>query len=271
MTTRNLGQYMTHPKFELLGDKYPHSLEEQFGRVLTKIEQLWDTEQIDDYFCDLIIDKRGGRKGFPKDVMDDILQLRTLRELETLKRAECRDDAVHILKTRGIELNKDQFLKALLNGDIELIDFFVRAGINIHIEDEKGTPSVLIAMKKGYTVIAKILLNAGADINARDKMGITLLMLACGKSTQSYKEITELLINKGALINERDRLGYTPLLLSLSGGSAEIAELLIQKGADVHAQTKYGKTALALAEMAGYSRVTELLRIKLKQKHDYKL
>jgi len=102
-------------------------------------------------------------------------------------------------------------------------------------------------------------------------MGITLLMLACGKSTQSYKEITELLINKGALINERDRLGYTPLLLSLSGGSAEIAELLIEKGADVHAQTKYGKTALALAELAGYSRVVELLRIKLKLKPDYKL
>ena len=262
---------MSHPKFKILGEKYPYSLEKQFDRVLTKIDQLWDTEQIDDYFCDLIIDKRGGRQGFPKDVMDDILELRTLRELETLKRAECRDDAVQILKTRGIALNKDQFLKALLNGDIELIDFFVRAGINIHIEDEKGAPSVLIAMKKGYTVIAKILLNAGADVNARDKMGITLLMLACGKSTQSYKEIAEALIHKGALINERDRLGYTPLLLSLSGGSAEIAELLIQKGANVHAQTKYGKTALSLAEMAEYPRVIELLHIKLKQNPNYQL
>lgn len=255
---------MSHPKFELLGDKYPYSLEKQFGRVLTKIDMLWDTEQIDDYFCDLVIDKRGSRKGFPKDVMNDILQLRTLRELETLTRAECRDDAIQILKTRGIDLNKDQFLKALLNGDKELIDFFVRAGINIHIEDESGMPSVLIAMKKGYTVIVKILLNAGADVNASDKMGITLLMLACGKSTNSYQEITKVLIHKGALINESDRLGNTPLLLSLSGGSAEIAELLIQKGADVYAQSKYGETALSLAEVGGYSRVIELLRNKLK-------
>jgi tankyrase len=256
---------MSHPKFELLGNKYPFSLEKQFDRVLTKIDQLWDTEKIDDYFCDLIIDKRGGRHGFPEDVMTDILELRKLRESETLKRVECRDDAIQILKARAIDLNKELFLNALINGDKELIDLFVRAGINIHSEDEKGNPSVLIAMKEGYTVIVKILLNAGADIDARDKMGITLLMLACGKSTQSYKEIAELLINKGALINQHDRLGYTPLLLSLSGGSAEIAELLIEKGADVYAQTKHGDTALLLAEIAGYSRIIELIKIKIKQ------
>jgi tankyrase len=232
---------------------------------------LWDTEQIDDYFCDLIIDKRGGRQGFPEVVMEDILALRKLRQSETLKRVECRNDAIQILKTRAIDLNKELFLNALINGDKELIDLFVRAGINIHFEDEKGTPSVLIAMKKSYTVIVRILLNAGADINARDKMGITLLMLACGKSTQSYKEIVELLINKGALINEHDRLGYTPLLLSLSGGSAEIAELLIEKGADVYAQTKHGETALSLAEKAGYSKIIELLQMKLKKIPQYQL
>jgi tankyrase len=262
---------MSHPKFELLGDKYPFSLEKQFDRILTKIDKLWDTEQIDDYFCDLIIDKRGGRQGFPEDVMDDILELRRLRESETLKSVECRDDAIQILKSHGIDLDKEQFFKALLNGDKEQIDLFVRAGINIHLEDEKGTPSVLIAMKKGYTVITKILLNAGADVNTRDKMGITLLMLACGKSTPSYKELAELLINKNALINEHDRLGYTPLLLSLSGGSAEIAELLIERGADVYAQTKHGETALSLAEKAGYSKIIELLRIKLKQNPHYQL
>lgn len=264
---------MLHPKFELLGDKYPYSysLEKHFDRVLTKIDQMWTTEQIDDYFCDLIIDKRGGRQGFPKDVMEDILTLRKLRELETLKSVECRDDAIQILKTRNIDLKKELFFNALINGDKELIDLFVRAGINIHCEDEKGTPSVLIAMKKGYTVIVRILLNAGADINATDKMGITLLMLACGKSTQSYKEIAKLLIDKGARINEYDRLGYTPLLLSLSGGSDEIAELLIEKGADVYAQTKYGETALSLAEKAGYSKIIVLLQLKLKQIPQYRL
>jgi tankyrase len=51
----------------------------------------------------------------------------------------------------------------------------VRSNFNIHIEDSQGTPAILIAMKKGYSVIASILLNAGADINSSDKMGITPL------------------------------------------------------------------------------------------------
>lgn len=257
---------MKHPQFECLEDKYPYCLEEQFDHILTKIDQLWDTAEIDDYFCELIIDRRGGRQGFPNDVMDDILKLRDLRESETLRRAECRDDAILLLESRGISLNKDQFFKALLNGDKELIDLFVRSNFNIHIEDDQGTPPILIAMKKGYTVIAHILLNAGADINACDRMGITPLMLACGKSTQSYKELAEMLIKKGAIINVHDKLGYTPLLLSLSGGDAEIAELLIEKGADVLAQTRNGETALSSAEKAGNTKIAGLLRIKLEQR-----
>jgi tankyrase len=195
--------------------------------------------------------------------MKDILNLRDLRESETIRKVECRDDAILLLKSCGISLDKHQFFKALLNGDKELMDLFMRANFNIHIEDDQGTPPILIAMKKGYTVIAHILLNAGADINACDRMGITPLMLTCGKSTQGYKELAEWQIQKGAILNVQDKLGYTPLLLSLSGGDAVIAELLIEKGADLLAQTRNGETALSFAEKAGNTRIIELLRNKL--------
>lgn len=230
---------MKYPLFESLGEQYPFCLEKRFNRILNKIEQLWNLPEIDDYFCDLILDKRGSRKGFPKEVMNDILQLRSFRESETIRRTERIDDAIHALEHLGVNINKDSFLKALLDGDKVLVDLFVRSNFNIHTEDEQGTPSIILALKKGYTVIALILLNAGADINARDRMGITPLLLACGKSTQSYREIAEMLIKKGALINVHDVLGYTPLLLSLSGGSVEIAELLITRGADVVRTSSY--------------------------------
>jgi tankyrase len=263
---------MKYPQFECLGDKYPYGLEEKFDRVLTKIARLWDTEEIDDYFCDLIIDKRSGRHGFPKDVMDDILKLRNLRESETLRKAESKDDAIHLLESQGIDLNKDEFFKALLNGNKEIIDLFVRSNFNIRIQDDQGNTPILIAMKRGYTIIAHILINAGADMDASDRMGITPLMLVCGKSTQNYKEIAEMFITKGVAINVQDRLGYSPLLLSLSGGSAEIAELLIEKGADVNAKTKHGDTALTLANKTGYSKIIELLlRMKHKQNPNYQI
>jgi hypothetical protein len=46
-----------------------------FKRIADKLELLWGSAQIDDYFVQLIIDYRGDREGFPKDVLSIVLQL----------------------------------------------------------------------------------------------------------------------------------------------------------------------------------------------------
>jgi len=53
-----------HPSLNILGDNYPYALEEHFDRILIRIEQLWKAPEIHDYFSGLIIDSRGGRRGF---------------------------------------------------------------------------------------------------------------------------------------------------------------------------------------------------------------
>ena len=256
---------MKHPLFECLGNNYPFELEERYDRIIIKIEQLWDTPEIHDYFSELILDKRGGRQGFPGGILQEIIRLREFRESETLRKAEYKEEAIQELEQLGIDFNAHQFFRGLSNGDQSLIDLFVRANFNIHTEDEHGTPPILIALKKGYTVISKILLNAGADVNARDKRGLTPLLIACGKPTYGYKAIAEILIKKGANINIRDRLGYTPLLLALSGGTVEIAEMLIERGADTSISTRDGETALSLAKKLGNSQIAELLQMQGEQ------
>lgn len=239
---------MKHPLFECLGDNYPIHLEERFDRILTRIEHLWDTPEIHDYFSDLLIDKRGGRQGFPAPVLNDIIKLREFRELETFREVEKKEDAIRELDQRGIPIDRKSFLRALHAGDREIIDLFVRAKFNIHFADDTGTPPLLFALKSGFTVIASILINAGADVNARDKLGLTPLLVACGKPTHGYRTIAEALIIRGAYVNVRDRLGNSPLLLSLSGGVADIAILLVEHGADHLAATRKGETALSLAQ-----------------------
>lgn len=251
-----------HPFFEYLGDNYPYALEARFDRILIKIEQLWHTPQIHDYFSSLIIDSRGGRQGFPKDVIDDILRLRQVRHSQYIRESEGIETAINELKMLGVERNDEQFLQAVNDGNQAVVDLFVRSNFNIHINDEEGTPVLLVALKKGYTVIAGILINKGADVNAYDRRGMTPLLLVCGKQMHGYKSIAEMLIKRGAFVNDRDSLGFTPLLLSLSGGTAEVAELLIERGADVFARGKNGKSALALANSSGNTRIAELLKIK---------
>lgn len=256
---------MKHPTFECLGEQYPSHLEEKFDRILTRIEFLWDTPEIHDYFSDLLIDKRGGRQGFPPQVLADIIRLREFRELETFRQAERREHAVRELADRGVLVDREAFLSALRTGDRELVDLLVRAGFNIHCTEVDGTPPLLYALKKGFTVIASILVNAGADVNARDRLGLTPLLVACGKPTQGYRSIAEALILRGAQVNVRDPLGNTPFLLSLSGGVVDIAELLAERGADIFASTRKGESALALARRLDTpegARVAELIREK---------
>lgn len=241
---------MKHPFFERLGDDYPHHLEARYDRILIKLEELWDKPEIHDYFSDLLIDKRGNRQGFPKEVLKEIVFLREFRELETFRDAERKEDAIRELDRRGLHLKKENFLRALHAGDQEIVDLFVRANFNFDVPDENGEPPLLVALKRGYTIVAKILLSGGADVHTRDGLGLTPLLVACGKSTRGYKEIAEMLIKKGALVNVRDALGYTPLLLSLSGGTVEIARLLIEKGADITVRTRKGESVLSLAEKA---------------------
>ncbi len=250
---------MKHPLLEGLGDDYPVYLEQHHDRVLNKIDELWDTPEIDDYLSDLLIDKRGGRKGFAPEATKEINALREFRMLETFLAAEKKEIAILELEKRGIFRNGNSFLRALENGDVEIIDLFVRANFNIHLTDDNGTPPLLLALKKGYTIIAKILLNAGADVNEKDKLGLTPLMVACGKPTFGYREVAETLIRKGAHINVRDALGYTPLLLALSGGTIDIAELLINKGAELSVRTRKGDTPLSLAQKAQSTEIVDLL------------
>jgi tankyrase len=238
---------MKHPRFESLGSDYPIHLEERFDRILTDIDQLWDKPELDAYFTDLLIDKRGGRKGFHAEVLAEIVKLRDLRELSTLRKAERKEDAIRELARRGISLAKENFLRAVNEGDRETVDLFVRSNFNIHIADKDGNSPLMIALKKGHTVIAKILLDGGADVNKRDALGLTPLLISCGNTTQGYKTIAETLIKKSALVNVHDKLGFTPLLLTLSGGNIEIAKLLIENGADVSVRTNRGESALFLA------------------------
>ena len=250
---------MKHPLLEGLGEDYPVYLEQHHDRVLNKIDELWDTPEIDDYLSDLLIDKRGGRKGFAPEATKEINALREFRMLETFLAAEKKEIAILELEKRGIFRNGNSFLRAVENGEVETIDLFVRANFNIHLTDDNGTPPLLLALKKGYTIVAKILLTAGADVNEKDRLGLTPLMLACGKPTVGYREIAEMLIKKGAYINVRDALGYTPLLLALSGGTIDIAEQLINKGADISARTRKGETPLSLAKQAQCTEIIDLL------------
>jgi uncharacterized protein len=100
-------------------------------------------------------------------------------------------------------------------------------------------------------------LAAGADINAANKHGLTLLILAAGEGNL---ELTRFLIEKGAEIDYTGMREGSPLMLAAYMGQLEIMELFIASGANVNlSMPEGGETALHMAAVTARTPAAELL------------
>jgi uncharacterized protein len=89
------------------------------------------------------------------------------------------------------------------------------------------------------TEIAGMLLDAGADINARNRHkfagpGNSPLSAAV---YQQRNDVVRLLIERGADFNLGDNAGFTPLHLAAANGYVESARMLLEAGANPNART----------------------------------
>jgi ankyrin repeat protein len=92
--------------------------------------------------------------------------------------------------------------------------------------------------------IARLLLDNGADINARDQERRTVLH---GAASRGELWAVDLLLSRRAAIDPVDAIGVTPLYLAVKEGHAAVAARLLDKGADVHGRARDGTTIVGLA------------------------
>jgi ankyrin repeat protein len=77
----------------------------------------------------------------------------------------------------------------------------------------------------------KIMVERGANINAKDKLGRTPLHTAVLAEDYYTLDLVEYLLSKKAKINIKDKEGKTPLELALSRNNSDAVELLKRYGA----------------------------------------
>jgi ankyrin repeat protein len=104
--------------------------------------------------------------------------------------------------------------------------------------------ALMYAAQDGDVEMARGLIEAGANVNAKRKLGVGVLTFA---ASNNRKEVAELLLDRGAEIEGRDEQGLTPLHAAARAGGVEAAALLLDRKADVNARNKAGATPLHLA------------------------
>ncbi|KAI5826535.1 ankyrin repeat protein, partial [Schizophyllum commune Tattone D] len=114
-----------------------------------------------------------------------------------------------------------------------------------------------LAVARGQHELSVMLLDAGAEVDARQDVGETPLIL----SAKSHNlALVRMLLSRGANVNASTQYGSTPLHMALEvGWCREIIQALLDAGADVEARNTAGWTPLCIAACKSYVEPIRLL------------
>ena len=114
------------------------------------------------------------------------------------------------------------------------------------------------ATQNGHYAVAKVLVDAGADVDIKDDThGCTPLHLA---ASNNHLAIMKLLLSNGAMVDAQDKRGFTPLLMAATEDYFDAVRLLVEHGANVSLPVgQQGMTALHLIAGRNQCRMAALL------------
>ena len=119
-------------------------------------------------------------------------------------------------------------MEAARLGDTDTARLLIDAGADVNARDNNGWTALMSAVWEGHTDTARLLIRADADVNASRDNGWTALIHAAYKG---HTDIARLLIDAGTNVNARNRFRWTALMIAVDKGHTDIARLLIDAGA----------------------------------------
>ncbi|HEU4387972.1 MAG TPA: ankyrin repeat domain-containing protein [Blastocatellia bacterium] len=166
------------------------------------------------------------------------------------------DSARFELAQMNIPYTETDFIESARQGNSTAVGLFIDAGINLEARDRVGQTALMSATLANQLETINVLLAKRADPNAKDKYAGTALMTAAWKGN---KEAVVSLLARGADLNARADNGMTPLMFAAWEDHVDVVKLLLEKGADRDLQDQNGWTALMRADFKGHKEVVNIL------------
>jgi ankyrin repeat protein len=177
-----------------------------------------------------------------------------------------------LLKKRSINIvmrflyvnKRDSFGRAPLHlaaweGHEAVVRLLLEKGADTNAKDRQGGTALCWAAPRGHEAVIRLLLEKGADIEAKYMSGGKTALASA--AWEGHEAVVRLLLEKGANIEAKDISDEkTALVFAASAGHEAVVRLLLEKGADIEAKNiSDEKTALVFAVWGGYNAVVQLL------------
>ncbi|MBU0728645.1 MAG: ankyrin repeat domain-containing protein [Proteobacteria bacterium] len=173
------------------------------------------------------------------------------------------------LSRRGIEYTADNFTEAAKTGNLDILNLFIQAGMEIDARDGRRMTALIMASYGTQVGVLKMLLENGADINATGSGGLTAVVAAIHAQSEKTHEVISILADNGADLNLQDDIGNTALIYAVmekNPDQEEMVSMLINRGADPNILNKAGVSALKIVSDRGYGNLVRLLWDKTDEK-----
>jgi hypothetical protein len=163
-----------------------------------------------------------------------------------------------VARISGDKEKESPLVQAVQAGDLKKVQKLIANGANVNQTNHVGFPVLSIAAGRGDENMTKLLLDAGANVNARSA---TLQDTALARAAQNGNGPTvRVLLAAGARVEDKDGSGWTPLFNAALKGDLEIVEALLSAGADVNVRSSTGWTALKEVQMRGHPAIADRLK-----------
>jgi hypothetical protein len=179
--------------------------------------------------------------------LDQTLQVESIAETvnvqgNTTQRFQSMGGAVAVV------MPSDPFIQAVSSDDMQSVLSMI-SGRDVNMRDKNsGTTALEHATRNANREMVQLLISSGADVNAKNGAGKSVLMMLDNDATS---DLLWELINAGAKVNAKDSEGNTPLMEAAGVNNVDLIRTLLEAGAKVNAANKQGRTALMAAASEG--------------------